>query len=110
MLKYHSLYFCVGNCSLKKVIRGTQSYLQIVAYTNFLRLFSSLIFTKVSATQWLIINAGIKICFLDEVNPCLHAGIVVLQQYRAGVNPPKLTLLYTIETGSARATRWCQGQ
>ena len=45
-----------------------------------------------------------------SVNPCLHVGILVLQQYRAGVNPPKLTLLYTIGTGSARATRWCQGQ
>ena len=30
------------------------------------------------------------------INPCLHAEIVVLQQYRAGVNPPKLTLLYSI--------------
>ena len=39
------------------------------------------------------------------INPCLHAGILVLQQYRAGVNSPKLTLLYTIGTGSARATR-----
>ena len=64
----------------------------------------------------IVLNFGLDTimfcCLLNDLlfNPCLHAGIVVLQQYRAGVNPPKLTLLYTIGTGSARATGWCHGQ